>query len=78
MFRGRRGGYIRRRRESRVGFACDATKYGGGAQLFDKLKAVEATESRVAVFWDPTQPDTIQEKPFLDRMLPAPFIVSPR
>jgi hypothetical protein len=57
----------------RVGFADDATKYSddGGAQLFGKLRGVGAVENRVAVYWDPAQPETIQEQDFLDRMLPV-------
>jgi hypothetical protein len=57
----------------RVGFADDATKYSddGGAQLFDKLKTVGAAENRVAVYWDPANPTTIQEKGFLDRFVPV-------
>ena len=57
----------------RVGFADDATKYSddGGAKLYDKLKAVGAVENRVAVYWDPASPATIQEQGFLDRFLPV-------
>jgi hypothetical protein len=56
-----------------VGFADDATKYSddGGAALFDKLQDLGAAENRIAVFWDPSQPATIQERAFLDRMLPV-------
>ncbi len=57
----------------RIGFADDATKYAddGGAGLFEPLRGSGATENRVAVYWDPAQPSTIQEKGFLDRMLPV-------
>jgi len=56
-----------------VGFADDATKFAddGGAQLFDQLKGAGAVENRVAVYWDPADPGTIQEQDFLDRMLPV-------
>jgi hypothetical protein len=59
--------------QPRVGFADDAMKYSddGGGPLFDQLKAVGAVENRVAVYWDPANPTTIQEQGFLDRFLPV-------
>jgi hypothetical protein len=56
-----------------VGFADDATKFAddGGAQLFGTLHEVGAVENRVAVYWDPADPTTIQQQDFLDRMLPV-------
>ena len=56
-----------------VVFADDATKFSddGGAQLFGALREAGAAENRVAIYWDPADPTTIQQKDFLDRMLPA-------
>ena len=56
-----------------IGFAEDATKYSsdGGQALFTELNKLGTTSNRVAVFWDATQPATIQDKAFLDRMLPV-------
>ncbi len=55
-----------------IGFAEDATKYAsdGGASLFGEMNAIGATSNRVAVFWNASQPSTIQDQPFLDRMIP--------
>ena len=56
----------------RFGVAEDAPKYAddGGAALFADFHRVGLTVDRVTVRWDETQPTTIQEKPFLDRMVP--------
>jgi hypothetical protein len=56
-----------------LGVADDATKYAddGGETLFAKLDELGARENRVAVYWNPDQPDKIQERGFLDRMLPV-------
>ena len=43
----------------------------GGTQLFGKLREAGAVENRVAVYWDPADPTTIQQQDFLDRMMPA-------
>jgi hypothetical protein len=55
-----------------IGFADDATKYAadGGASLFGEMNAIGATSNRVAVFWNASQPSTIQDESFLDRMIP--------
>src|SRR5262249_19056251 len=55
------------------GFADDATKFAddGDAQLFAKLRESGAAENRVAVYWDPSDPTSIQQQDFLDRMIPA-------
>jgi len=55
------------------GVAEDATKYAddGGASLFRAMADLGMTENRVTVYWDETQPATIQEQPFLDRMVPT-------
>src|SRR5204862_4591601 len=42
----------------------------GGASFFSMLTDLGMTENRIAVFWSPSQPTTIQEKAFLDRSLP--------
>lgn len=55
-----------------IGFAEDATKYAsdGGASLFGEMNTIGATSNRVAVFWNASQPTTIQDQAFLDRMIP--------
>jgi hypothetical protein len=55
------------------GFAEDFGKYAedGGASFFDRLHDLGMTENRIWVYWDPSRPDVIVEKPFLDRMLPV-------
>src|SRR5437660_2917075 len=52
--------------------ADDAGKYaeGGGAGFFTMLTQLGMTENRMAVFWDPSQPDTIVDQAFLDRAIP--------
>src|SRR5690242_2319276 len=54
------------------GVADDAGKYAedGGAGFFHMLTDLGMTENRMAVFWDPTQPNTIVDQPFLDRAVP--------
>jgi hypothetical protein len=56
-----------------IGFAEDATKYAedGGNTLFTEMNKLGTTSNRVAVFWDATQPTTIQDQAFLDRMIPV-------
>jgi hypothetical protein len=53
--------------------AEDATKYAndGGTRLFADFHRAGLTVDRVTVRWDETQPAVIQEKAFLDRMVPA-------
>jgi hypothetical protein len=55
------------------GVAEDFGKYAddGGASFFDRLRDLRMTENRIWIYWDPSRPDTIVEKPFLDRMLPT-------
>src|SRR5438067_2021502 len=54
------------------GVADDAGKYAedGGAGFFTMLTQLGMTENRIAVFWDPSQPDTIVDQAFLDRAVP--------
>ena len=54
------------------GVADDAGKYAddGGAGFFTMLTRLGMTENRMAVFWDPSQPDTIVDQAFLDRSVP--------
>jgi len=54
------------------GVADDAGKYAedGGAGFFTMLTQLGMTENRMAVFWDPTQPNTIVDQAFLDRAIP--------
>jgi len=60
------------RADVQFGVAEDAGKYAddGGASFFSMLTDLGMTENRIAVFWSPSQPTTIQEKAFLDRSLP--------
>jgi hypothetical protein len=54
------------------GVADDAGKYAddGGASFFNMLTDLGMTENRIAVFWDPANPTTIVDQPFLDRSIP--------
>src|SRR5690242_20420200 len=54
------------------GVADDAGKYAvdGGAGFYTMLTQLGMTENRMAVFWDPSQPDTIVDQAFLDRAIP--------
>ena len=54
------------------GVADDAGKYAedGGAGFFTMLTQLGMTENRIAVFWDPSQPNTIVDQAFLDRSVP--------
>src|SRR4030095_10100346 len=54
------------------GVADDAGKYShaGGPLFFHMLTDLGMTENRMAVFWDPTRPDTIVDQAFLDRAVP--------
>ena len=56
-----------------IGFAEDATKYAddGGDALYTAMNAMQTTTNRVAVFWNADEPTTIQDEPFLDRMIPV-------
>ncbi len=56
-----------------IGFAEDATKYApdGGSALFAEMNKLGTTSNRVAVFWNADAPTTIEDEPFLDRMIPA-------
>ncbi|HEY8027921.1 MAG TPA: hypothetical protein VIE38_00275 [Gaiellaceae bacterium] len=56
-----------------IGFADDATKYAddGGNRLFTEMNKLGTTTNRVAVFWNADAPTTIQDQPFLDRMIPV-------
>jgi hypothetical protein len=56
-----------------VGAAEDGTKYAddGGAALFGTMKGFGLTSNRISVYWNFTQPTTIQEQPFLNRVVPA-------
>jgi hypothetical protein len=53
------------------GVADDAGKYAedGGAGFFTMLTQLGMTENRMAVFWDPSQPNTIVDQAFLDRSM---------
>src|SRR5216110_777293 len=53
------------------GVADDAGKYAedGGAGFFTMLTQLGMTENRIAVFWDPSQPNTIVDQAFLDRSI---------
>jgi hypothetical protein len=54
------------------GVADDAGKHAEdrGAQFFTMLTDLGMTENRMAVFWDPANPTTIVDQPFLDRSIP--------
>src|SRR5256884_7237166 len=54
------------------GVADDAGKCAedGGAGFFNMLTDLGMTENRMAVFWDPANPNTIVDQAFLDRSLP--------
>ncbi|MDX6400160.1 MAG: hypothetical protein QOF27_766, partial [Gaiellaceae bacterium] len=54
------------------GVADDAGKYAddSGGTFFHMLTDLGMTENRMAVFWDPTQPNTIVDQAFLDRSVP--------
>jgi hypothetical protein len=56
-----------------IGFAEDATKYAsdGGDSLFTEMNKLGANTNRVAVFWDASNPQTIYDQAFLDRMIPV-------
>ena len=60
-------------RSTTFGVADDAGKYAddGGARFFHMLTDLGMTENRMAVFWDPSQPNTIVDQAFLDRVAPA-------
>jgi hypothetical protein len=54
------------------GFSEDATKFAddGGDAYLALFNDLGVTENRVCVFWDPANPDVIEEQPFLDRFVP--------
>jgi hypothetical protein len=56
-----------------VGAAEDATKYAadGGAALFATMKSYGLTSNRISVYYNFNQPTTIQEQPFLSRVVDA-------
>ena len=60
------------RADVQYGVAEDAGKYAndGGAAFFTTLGDLGMTQNRIAIFWDATEPTTIQEKAFLDRSMP--------
>jgi hypothetical protein len=55
-----------------VGVADDGAKYAddGGASIYSRLKELGMRENRFVVYYDYTQPATIQEQAFLDRSVP--------
>jgi len=57
----------------RFGAAEDAAKYvwDGGRWLDLQMRALGMTENRVTVTWDPAQPAVIEERQYLDRMMPV-------
>ena len=56
----------------RFGVADDTGKYedDAGAAFYGRIAAVGLTSDRLTVTWDPANPTTIAEKPFLDRSVP--------
>ena len=54
------------------GVSDDRGKYDddGGAWFFSELAAAGLTANKMTVNWDPADPLTIREKPFLDRSIP--------
>jgi len=54
------------------GFADDLTKYAddGGDVALDLFQDIGVSQNRVSVFWDPANPDVIDEQEFLDRLVP--------
>ena len=56
-----------------VGVADDRGKYAedGGAWFFSTIRDAGMSENRMTVLWDPAQPTTIIERPFLNRALPT-------
>jgi hypothetical protein len=55
-----------------VGVADDRGKYAedGGAWFFSTLRAAGLSENRMTILWEPAQPMTIADRPFLNRSLP--------
>jgi hypothetical protein len=53
------------------GVSDDYGKYAddGGAWFFSEMSAVGLTVNKMTVNWDPKRPDTIADKPFLDRAI---------
>jgi hypothetical protein len=64
------------RADVQFGVAEDAGKYAsdGGAAFFATLGDVGMTQNRIAIFWNPAQPTTIQERAFLDRSMPQALL----
>jgi hypothetical protein len=56
-----------------MGVAEDATKYSndGGAALYKRMTSYGLQSNRISVYWNFNEPETIQEKSFLDRVVPA-------
>jgi hypothetical protein len=56
-----------------VGVAEDGTKYAsdGGAALYSTMTGLGLASNRISVYYDFNNPGTVQEKPFLDRVVPA-------
>jgi hypothetical protein len=56
-----------------VGAAEDGTKYSsdGGSSIYARMRSYGLTSNRISVFWNFNEPATIQEKEFLDRVVPA-------
>jgi hypothetical protein len=56
-----------------VGASEDGTKYAadGGATLYATMKGLGLSSNRISVYYDFNNPTTVQEKPFLDRVVPA-------
>ncbi len=57
----------------KFGVADDAGKYAddSGAAFYTRIAASGLSNDRVTVTWDPANPTVIEEKPFLDRTIPA-------
>ena len=57
----------------RFGVADETAKYAddGGAAVYATLHDLGMSEDRFTIRWDASQPDTIPEKPFLDRSVPV-------
>jgi hypothetical protein len=55
------------------GIADDAAKYAedGGDFYFRTMADLGMVENRVTVYWDETEPTTLQEQAFFDRVLPT-------
>ena len=56
-----------------VGAAEDGTKYSddGGSAIYARMRSYGLASNRISVFWNFNEPATIQEKEFLDRVVPT-------